>query len=50
MYQSVGFNTIPAWMRPFAVPSNGEKFRVEMARRLIEAGDLVTMDEVHVGR
>src|ERR1035438_10432769 len=36
--QSVGFNTIPAWMRPFAVLSNGEKFRVEMARRLIECG------------
>jgi GNAT superfamily N-acetyltransferase len=43
--QSVGFNTIPAWMRPFAVLSNGEKFRVEMARRLIECDDLVTMDE-----
>ncbi len=26
--QSVGFNTIPAWMRPFAVLSNGERFRV----------------------
>jgi ABC-type ATPase with predicted acetyltransferase domain len=43
--QSVGFNTIPAWMRPFAVLSNGEKFRVEMTSRLIECGDLVTMDE-----
>src|ERR1035438_4564224 len=43
--QSVGFNTIPAWMRPFAVLSNGEKFRVEMARRLIECGAMVTMDE-----
>jgi ATPase subunit of ABC transporter with duplicated ATPase domains len=29
---SVGFNTIPAWMRSFAVLSNGEKFRVEMAQ------------------
>src|ERR1035438_2787699 len=43
--QSVGFNTIPAWMRPFAVLSNGEKFRVEIARRLIEWGAMVTMDE-----
>lgn len=43
--QAVGFNTIPAWMRPYAVLSNGEKFRVELARRLLEDGDLVIMDE-----
>lgn len=34
---AVGFNTIPAWMRPHAVLSNGEKFRVDLARRLSEA-------------
>lgn len=33
---SVGFNTIPAWMRPYSVLSNGEKFRVELARRILE--------------
>lgn len=33
---AVGFNTIPAWLRPFDVLSNGEKFRVEMARLLVE--------------
>lgn len=43
--QAVGFNTIPAWARPYAVLSNGEKFRVEMARRLVEHGDLVVVDE-----
>lgn len=43
--QSVGFNTIPAWMRPFAVLSNGEKFRVEMARRLLSGDGIITMDE-----
>jgi hypothetical protein len=43
--QAVGFNTIPAWARPYAVLSNGEKFRVEMARRLVEQGDLIVMDE-----
>ena len=32
---AVGFNTIPAWLRPFDVLSNGEKFRVEMARRML---------------
>lgn len=43
--QSVGFNTIPAWMRPFSVLSNGEKFRVELARRLLESDGLIVVDE-----
>jgi ABC-type lipoprotein export system ATPase subunit len=42
---SVGFNTIPAWLRPYDVLSNGEKFRVDLARRLLEGGDLVVIDE-----
>jgi ABC-type transport system involved in cytochrome c biogenesis ATPase subunit/GNAT superfamily N-acetyltransferase len=45
--QAVGFNTIPAWMRPHHVLSNGEQFRVDLARRLIEshAGDVIVIDE-----
>jgi GNAT superfamily N-acetyltransferase len=31
---SVGFNTIPAWMRPYHVLSNGEQFRADLARRI----------------
>lgn len=42
---AVGFNTIPAWLRPFSVLSNGEKFRVELARRLLEDGDPIVVDE-----
>ena len=42
---AVGFNTIPAWIRPFAVLSNGERFRVELARRLLECGDPILIDE-----
>lgn len=42
---SVGFNTIPAWLRPYEVLSNGEKFRVEMARRLLESKGLIVVDE-----
>jgi hypothetical protein len=34
---AVGFNTIPAYLRPFQVLSNGEQFRVTMARRLLES-------------
>jgi ABC-type lipoprotein export system ATPase subunit len=42
---AVGFNTIPAWLRPFAVLSNGEKFRVELARRLLEQPSPIVVDE-----
>lgn len=43
--QSVGFNTIPAWMRPYHVLSNGERFRVELARRLLSSSDPIVIDE-----
>lgn len=43
--QAVGFNTIPAWLRPYAVLSNGEKFRVDLARRLVELADPIVVDE-----
>jgi len=42
---AVGFNTIPAWLRPYRVLSRGEQFRVELARRLLELGDPVVVDE-----
>ena len=43
--QAVGFNTIPAWLRPYSVLSNGERFRVELARRMLELPDPVVVDE-----
>lgn len=42
---SVGFNTIPAWLRPFGVLSNGEQFRTTLARALLEDGDPIVIDE-----
>lgn len=42
---AVGFNTIPSWMKPYGVLSTGEKFRVDLARHLLEGGDLVMVDE-----
>ena len=42
---AVGFNTIPAWLRPFSVLSNGERFRVDLARRLLELPDPIVVDE-----
>lgn len=43
--QAVGFNTIPAWLRPHAVLSNGEQFRVLLARLLLADRPLVVLDE-----
>ena len=43
---AVGFNTIPAWMRPFRVLSTGEQFRAQMARHLLHnPGDPIVVDE-----
>ena len=44
---AVGLNTIPCWLRPHEVLSNGEKFRADMARLLAEAapGSTVVVDE-----
>lgn len=42
----VGFSSPPAWCKPFQVLSNGQKFRAEMARLLLEPNkDLVVVDE-----
>ena len=43
--QAVGFNTIPAWLRPHDVLSNGEKFRVDIARRLLDDDPVIVVDE-----
>lgn len=42
---SIGFSTIPAWLRPYGVLSNGERFRAEIARRLVEQPGLIVVDE-----
>jgi len=42
---AIGFSTIPAWLRPFSVLSNGEQFRATIARSLIEQTGIVVVDE-----
>jgi GNAT superfamily N-acetyltransferase len=42
---SVGLGDVPAWLRPFHVLSNGEKFRAGLARLICEQPDNVVVDE-----
>lgn len=45
LLSSVGFSSPPSWVRPFRVLSNGEQFRVSLARTLAERPDLAVVDE-----
>lgn len=40
---SVGFGTVPAWLRPYSTLSNGERFRTDMARVIAETPDAETI-------
>lgn len=42
---AVGLGTVPTWLRPFPVLSNGEKFRANLARVICEAPARVVIDE-----
>ncbi|MBL8867364.1 MAG: GNAT family N-acetyltransferase [Planctomycetia bacterium] len=45
LLSSVGFSSPPGWLKPYHVLSNGEKFRVDVARTLAEQPDLAVIDE-----
>jgi ABC-type Mn2+/Zn2+ transport system ATPase subunit len=42
---AVGLGDVPAWLRPYHVLSNGEKFRADLARIVSEAPARVVVDE-----
>lgn len=44
LFYSVGFGSVPSWLKPYYVLSNGEKMRVDIARALAEK-DLIVFDE-----
>lgn len=45
LLNAVGFGSVPNWLRPFHVLSNGEQFRATVARGLAERPDLLVIDE-----
>lgn len=42
---AVGLGSVPAWLRPYHVLSNGERFRADLARVIAEAPPRVVIDE-----
>ena len=44
MFYAVGFGSVPSWLKPYSVLSNGEQMRVDLARALLEA-DKICFDE-----
>ena len=47
---SVGLGTVPSWLRPFPVLSNGEQFRANLARVICEMPSRVVIDEYECSR
>jgi len=44
-FNSVGFSSPPSWLKPYAVLSNGQKMRVDLARAILEDNKLFVFDE-----
>lgn len=42
---AVGLGNVPAWLRPYPVLSNGEKFRANLARIIATEPDKIVIDE-----
>lgn len=42
---SVGFASPPGWLKPYRVLSNGERFRCNLARAIVDPAPLVAVDE-----
>lgn len=44
-FAAVGLGSVPAWLRPYHVLSNGEKFRADLARVICDSPAEVVIDE-----
>jgi len=45
VFNSVGFNTVWSYLKPYEVLSNGEKMRVDLARAILDKKDVIVFDE-----
>lgn len=43
-FYAVGFGSVPSWLKPYKVLSNGEKMRCDLARAILER-DFIVFDE-----
>lgn len=43
-FYAVGFGSVPSWLKPYSVLSNGEKMRADLARAMLER-DFFVFDE-----
>ena len=44
-FNSVGFSSPPSWLKPYAVLSNGEKMRCDLARAILSDDESFVFDE-----
>lgn len=44
MFYAVGFGSVPCWLKPYSALSNGEKMRVDLARKILQ-NDFIVFDE-----
>lgn len=44
-FNAVGFSSPPSWLKPYAVLSNGEKMRCDLARAILSEQNLFVFDE-----
>ena len=44
-FTSVGFASPPSWLKPYAVLSNGEKMRVDLANCILQEKEIIVFDE-----
>ncbi len=44
-FNSVGFSSPPSWLKPYAVLSNGEKMRVQLAYAILSDNEVIVFDE-----
>lgn len=42
---SVGFSSVPSWLKPYSVLSNGEKMRVDLAMAIMQEREIIIFDE-----